>query len=372
MATITGTNASDNLYSGLADDDIFGLGGNDTIYYGSYTGDYVASHGNDTIDGGSGSDTLSFYHGVESYDPVPDIFVDLQAGTAELEGGVTLTLSNIENVSFSGDWGFEAWGNQYANRIAAGYGWGDFHGRGGDDVLVGGDGGDTLYGDSGNDTLIGRYGDDTLIGGTGSDTVVYDHNDIVVDLALGTASGQGSDTLDGIENVTTADGDDVIGGSDAANLLLAGAGNDVVDGLGGKDRIEGHAGNDSLHGGAGNDTLDGGSGFDVLDGGTGVDTLTGFHHADDFVFAPGDSSIGAGFRDVITDFSTVQGDDLDLSAFGGLTFIGQSTFSAEDQVRFIHSGGNTLVQINSVGNSGMEMEIQLNGLLNLSAGDFIL
>ena len=100
--------------------------------------------------------------------------------------------------------------------------------------------------------------------------------------------------------------------------------------------------------------------------------MTGFHHADDFVFAPGDSSIGAGFRDVVTDFSTVQGDDLDLTAFGGLTFIGQNIFSAEDQVRFIHQGGNTLVQLNTVGNSGMEMEIQLNGIVNLTAGDFLL
>ena len=75
---------------------------------------------------------------------------------------------------------------------------------------------------------------------------------------------------------------------------------------------------------------------------------------------------------MITDFSTVQGDDLDLTAFGGLAFIGQNVFSAPDQVRFIHSGGNTLVQLNTVGNSGMEMEIQLTGIANLGAGDFLL
>jgi hypothetical protein len=75
---------------------------------------------------------------------------------------------------------------------------------------------------------------------------------------------------------------------------------------------------------------------------------------------------------VVTDFSTVQGDDLDLTAFGGLAFIGQDIFSAPDQVRFIHSGGNTLVQLNTVGSSGMEMEIQLNGIVNLGAADFVL
>ena len=109
MATITGTNANDKLYSGLDDDEILGLAGNDGIYYGSYWGGSVAFHGNDIIDGGSGVDTLDFYNGAQTDRPVPDIFVDLDAGIAELEGGVTLTLSNIENIEFGGDWGQEAW-----------------------------------------------------------------------------------------------------------------------------------------------------------------------------------------------------------------------------------------------------------------------
>jgi Ca2+-binding RTX toxin-like protein len=324
MATITGTNANDELRSGSADDEILGLAGNDTIYYGDYWGDYEASDGNDIIDGGSGVDTLHFYSGAETDRPVPDIFVDLEADIAELEGGVTLTLSNIENIDFDGDWGQEAWGDQLANRIDGGMSNDEFHGRSGNDVLNGGGGNDTLYGDGGNDTLIGGGGDDTLIGGAGNDKLQGD------------------------------DGDDTLSGDDGGDVLLGGADDDT------------------LHGDAGNDTLNGGSGFDVLEGGAGIDTLTGFHHADDFVFEQGDSSIGSGFRDVITDFSTVQGDDLDLTAFGGLTFIGQNIFSAEDQVRFIHQGGNTLVQLNTVGNSGMEMEIQLSGIVNLNGSDFLL
>jgi hypothetical protein len=57
MATITGTNANDKLYSGHDDDEIFGSAGNDIIYYGNSWGDYEAAHGNDAIDGGSGVDT---------------------------------------------------------------------------------------------------------------------------------------------------------------------------------------------------------------------------------------------------------------------------------------------------------------------------
>ena len=375
MADIYGTFGDDSLVTGNGDDNIYAKSGNDTIYYGDRWG-YL--EGNDHIYGGLGNDTLVFYAGIESYDPVPGTSLDLQSGVAELslyDSSATLSLSGIENVSFNGDWGFEAWGDHKANHLSAGYGWGDFHGRGGNDLLDGGEDNDTLYGDGGNDTLIGGYGDDLLVGGSGTDSIEYldwDATDLVVDLTAGTSTGEGNDTLSGIENVTTGDGDDTVGGNAAANVLVTAAGNDIAQGLGGNDVLTGGSGDDSLSGGSGDDSLNGGSGFDVLNGGAGIDTLTGFHHADDFVFAPGDSSIGAGFRDVVTDFSTVQGDDLDLTAFGGLTFIGQSVFSAPDQVRFIHSGGNTLVQLNTAGNSGMEMEIQLNGIVNLGAGDFLL
>ena len=380
MADIHGTNGNDKLYTQSGDDNIYGKLGNDTIYYGDSWG-YL--EGNDHIDGGLGQDTLVFYNGIEFYDPVPAISVDLAAGVAELSlygSDATLTLSGIENVRFTGDWPFEAWGDGKANHLEAGYDAAvTFHGRGGNDLLEGSQSDNALYGDGGNDTLLGGGGDDTLVGGSGTDTIGYSSwdeawdepaPDIVVDLAAGTSTGEGSDTLAEIENVTTEDGDDWIGGSDVANVLLAGrgrrrgpwsrrqrsvegeSGDDTLHGGDGIDILLGGAGNDTLYGDAGNDTLNGGSGFDVIDGGAGIDTLTGFHHADDFVFAPGDSSIGAGFRDVVTDFSTVQGDDLDLTAFGGLTFIGQNVFSAPDQVRFIHSGGNTLVQLNTVGNSG--------------------
>jgi serralysin len=256
---------------------------------------------------------------------VPEIFVDLQAGIAELDGGVTLTLSGIENVYLGGYWGHEAWGNQFANRLTASLGDDALYGAGGADILQGASGNDTLDGGGGDDILEGGWHDDTLIGGAGVDTALFgaEGEDMVVDLALGTAVGQGSDTLTQIENVTTGDGGDWIGGSDVANVLLAGDGNDEVHGLGGNDQLEGGSGHDTLTGGAdndtmlggsdndtlngegGNDTLNGGSGFDIVDGGTGIDTLTGFHHVDNFVFALGDSSIGAGFRHVITDFSTV-------------------------------------------------------------------
>jgi Ca2+-binding RTX toxin-like protein len=69
-----------------------------------------------------------------------------------------------------------------------------------------------------------------------------------------------------IENATSGSGNDKLIGNDAANILDAGAGNDLLDG---------GAGNDTLLGGAGTDTLTGGAGFDTLNGGAGADTMSG-------------------------------------------------------------------------------------------------
>ena len=135
--------------------------------------------------------------------------------------------------------------------------------------------------------------------------------------------------------------------------------------------MNGGGGADELLTGAGSDRLNGGGGADYLMGSLDVDRVTGGSGADDFVFWEGDSGVGAGNRDAITDFSKADNDDIDLSEFGGLAFIGQSDFSAADQVRFVHSGGDTIVSINTVGNGGAEMQIELAGIVNLAAGDFI-
>jgi Ca2+-binding RTX toxin-like protein len=77
-------------------------------------------------------------------------------------------------------------------------------------------------------------------------------------------------------------GNDVLIGDSAANLLEGGAGDDQIYGLGGnddllggsdQDRLEGGEGNDRLRGDSGDDVLVGGAGDDDYDGGEGVDTL---------------------------------------------------------------------------------------------------
>src|SRR5690606_38505955 len=72
------------------------------------------------------------------------------------------------------------------------------------DVLEGDNGNNRLDGGAGNDTLIATGGNDTLIGSGGIDTVDYLNatNGVNVDLTTGTATGLGTDTLSGVENVS--------------------------------------------------------------------------------------------------------------------------------------------------------------------------
>ncbi len=100
-----------------------------------------------------------------------------------------------------------------------------------------------------------------------------------------------------LANNTPTDGDDVIYGTEHADVIDAGAGNDIVLGLEGDDVIHGGSGNDILHGGDGDDQLFGGSGddklyggwgADVLYGGTGYDELYGEWGGDTYLYNRGD------------------------------------------------------------------------------------
>ena len=113
---------------------------------------------------------------------------------------------------------------------------------------------------------------DRLSGGNGNDTLRgRDGNDRL-------DTGNGDDTVDGgsgDDTVSTGNGNDTVLGGDGNDVIEVGNGNDTVDAGGGDDRVDGGNGNDTLLGGAGDDQLTGGNGDDVLTGGDGVDTITG-------------------------------------------------------------------------------------------------
>lgn len=195
--------------------------------------------GGSTIDGGEGSDTID-------YSTAQQVRVDLSTGSGRPGGGLEDSLISVEDVV----------------------------GTPGADRLVGGDGANALSGGDGDDLLDGGKGADSLNGGQGSDTVDYSAatKSVSVDLKEGTATGFGTDTLSGIENVKGSDEGDVLSGSGVQNTLLGRGGDDEVQGSGGRDTVVGALGNDLLFGGIGGDILRGGRGKDQLDGGDGHDT----------------------------------------------------------------------------------------------------
>ncbi|MCV9963396.1 hypothetical protein OIU34_15945 [Pararhizobium sp. BT-229] len=166
----------------------------------------------------------------------------------------------------------------------------EFNGSAFDDTLSGRNGNDRLAGNDGDDRLEGGLGDDWLSGGGGSDTAYYGSyaTAVMVDLAAGTATGQGTDTLVSIENVTGSQGNSTLLGSDGDNSITGGGGNDTLDGRDGADNLNGRWGNDTLKGGAGTDMLSGDLGIDTLNGGTGNDTLNGGKGADTMAGGSGD------------------------------------------------------------------------------------
>ncbi|HEX6918235.1 MAG TPA: calcium-binding protein [Phycicoccus sp.] len=168
----------------------------------------------------------------------------------------------------------------------------------GRDVVVGLDGADELRGRGGDDLLCGDGGRDVLRGGPGADLldvgpdeggepdlITYDTaaRGVSIDLRLGTATGQGRDSLVGDRFALHGSPyDDSLVGSEATIELA---------GLGGDDRITGTVGDDWIYGDgvgpnrmSGDDVLYGGAGADAIHPGRGDDVVSG-GNGDDYVYA---------------------------------------------------------------------------------------
>jgi Ca2+-binding RTX toxin-like protein len=111
--------------------------------------------------------------------------------------------------------------------------------------------------------------------------------------------GSGNDLIDARGVTSSQTTLDLRGGSEN-DILIGGAGNDLLDGGSGNDLLLGGAGNDTLKGrdgndillgGLGNDVLEGGDGNDILLGGSGNDTLRGGEDNDLLIGGPGDDSL---------------------------------------------------------------------------------
>jgi Ca2+-binding RTX toxin-like protein len=226
-------------------------------------------------------------------------------------------------------------------------------GLGASDTLKGGEGDDSLYGGDGGDDLHGGAGNDLLDGGTNPvdqpDVAFYTSaaGPITANLGTGLVTGEGTDTLVGIEAVLGSAfndtfigsaGDDAFGGMAGNDSISGGAGfdtvyygdatgavtvnlslasaqatgadgtdtlsgieavigsafNDTLAGNAGDNHLSGRGGNDSLTGGDGNDSLDGGDGNDSLFGDVGNDSLLGGAGNDFLVGGSGNDTLVGG------------------------------------------------------------------------------
>jgi Ca2+-binding RTX toxin-like protein len=264
--SVTGGAGNDTLDGGAGNDTVAGGGGNDSITGGTGNDSVDAGAGNDTIISGTGGDSLLGGDGADVFRVAADALTlsDTFTGgtgvdTLELAGFDTMTgadftnISGIETVKTTGNQsGFSmavtsavvdaSDGNAmtFDFRSITGYGV-VFDGGGVSSsafrvTVYGGSLHDSVTGVAGSDTIVGGGGNDSLSGGGGADTASFAGGAAVtVSLATGTASGQGSDTLSGIENLLGSSNGDSLTGNSAANLLNGGAGADTLNGGTGAD-----------------------------------------------------------------------------------------------------------------------------------------
>jgi Ca2+-binding RTX toxin-like protein len=289
--TIYGVDGSDAVDGAAGDDRLDGGDGNDIVF---------GSTGDDLFNGGRGIDNLNFAmstggvhadlsagrvtgEGSDRVAGVEDLggteFADVLTGNA---GRNTIAGGAGDDVIVGGSAADELFGDEGADRLEGGRGddlaiggsgadamdggVGDDNLRGSDvgprgardrgDRIAGGNGSDLIDGGIGNDVIAGGAGDDHLSGVGGVDTVTYADAPagVAASLRAHRASGEGIDTLFGVENLVGSRFGDALTGSSRANTIRAGEGDDRLAGL------------------AGNDALDGGTGFDRGDGGDGADT----------------------------------------------------------------------------------------------------
>lgn len=344
MSIINGTDFGEILNGTAFDDSIQGFEGNDYLF--GYAGNDIiyGGDGHDLIDGGDGADTMRGGAGDDSYfvDNVGDVITEaFGKGRDLVVSSISYVLgANVEGLFLKGTDAIDGTGNNL------------------DNSLYGNAGNNTLKGGAGNDYIAGGLGADIMQGGKGDDAYQVDDIGDVVTETL----GQGTDLVVSAINYILL--------ANVEKLTLTGT--NAINGTGnGLDNyLEGNANNNTLKGGAGNDSIRGGLGLDKLTGGSG---------ADHFLFnAISDSAVGAN-RDVITDFSHVQLDLIDVSTIDSddgvtgdqaFTFIGNAAFSAAGQLRYDAPKG--IIQGNVNSTLTPDFEIKLTGAPVVDATDFVL
>ncbi|RXF70784.1 calcium-binding protein [Hansschlegelia zhihuaiae] len=402
---LQGALESDVLSAGAGRNVLKGFGGDDSLAV-----DLDAAR--DDVFGGAGDDVLAAGPTLSFRDEADDGLVTEVTGEGAfrilLGDRVLLDARSVERVELSDGRGADLLiGQSMADVLRSAYN---------ADTLVGGAGDDTLFGSGTTARMDGGEGVDTaelssldsffdfelvlnsqgsadvvrlfngdelarlvgvenVIGGAGDDSITGDAGDNLID------GGGGSDTLDGGEGIDTLsfaskDGSGV-------KVTLAGASDSIVveafadftsprDVVRNFENVIGSGGFDTISGDAGDNRIDGGNGYDVLSGGRGADTFV--------IKNEGEYFEGPEY-DRITDFSSGDGDRLDLTALsidsgnatpGALAFIGRSAFSgAAGEIRYERSSEEVIISIDLDGDREVDQMVVLAGLRDLAETDFI-
>ena len=153
-----------------------------------------------------------------------------------------------------------------------------------------------------------------------------------------------------------------------------GSGENIV-GTNSADDLSGGSGDDTLSGRGGRDVLNGGAGDDVLFGQVGIDTLTGGAGADDFLYTELNHR-----NDIITDFESGQ-DTIQISASafgGGLTpgnvsvgqfVLGNTPTDSSDRFLYNANNGRVLFDPDGTGSAGKIVIATLTNKPDFDNGD---
>jgi Ca2+-binding RTX toxin-like protein len=438
--TLRGMGGADEISGGEGDDQLYGGDGDDTLTAGAGSDLIDGGTGADIMTGGAGNDTFFVDDSGDTASEGAGGGSDRVRATASFALGANIENLNLEGAGDINGTGNslanQIHGNSGANLINAGggadivkgnQGADTLSGEAGADLINGGDGNDiidggadndVLYGEAGDDTLRGGEGVDRLEGGLGADTLQGDagadqlfggdDNDIlmggadndVLDGGAGTDSlqgGAGDDTylVDGTDTISEAlnEGNDIVRstvswtlGDNFERLFLLGSANLNGTGNGLANTLVGNSGQNLLDGGAGADILNGDGGIDTLIGGTGNDILSGGAGGDVFLF--GQASVflssnpqGRGIEtDAIGDFSTGDGDTIDLSAIDAIASTGAddafTLISAFDgqagRMTLTFAGGVTTLLLDVDGDRSADYRLRINGDVTGDSGGWAL
>ena len=275
---------TNELFGGLGNDTITGLGGDDRLGGGEGDDELYGGAGDDDITGGAGNDTVEGGDGDDVIDT---------------SGPNSTGLTAAMDLGFPGLVAPDA--DPFNDRDVV-------DGGAGNDTILTGDDADTIDGGSGDDyidggidadSIDGGSGDDTIIGGEGSDVINGgDGNDLIY-AALDPSFPDSLNIPDAIDPVLN-NGDDLVHGGAGNDTIYGADDNDTLHGDEGDDALYGGIDEDMLFGGTGDDALFGGDAADTLEGGDGSDVLEGGRDDDTIITGAGDSANGGHGDDVFT------------------------------------------------------------------------